>query len=441
VNDSNSPFSIVKLYQIFSNHPNICTDTRKVQKGDIFFALKGDHFNGNHFAIQALHNGAAYAIIDEEIADSENYMDQLIPTNDVLNTLQALAAYHRDQFMIPFIAITGSNGKTTTKELIHAVLSEKYKTYTTEGNLNNHIGIPLTILKIKKDAEIAIVEMGANHLEEIAGYCIYTKPTHGLITNVGKAHLEGFGGPEGVRKGKGELFDYLRAYGGSAFVMWDYEYLQLMSKGIGEIYSYGTNHADITGIAEQAAPFLKVRITRGSSAGSIQTKLTGDYNLPNVLAAVCLGSYFKVDPISIKKGIEEYEPSNSRSQLIHSGSNFIVLDAYNANPSSMKLAIENFVHFPAADKILLLGGMMELGADSLDEHDHIIQLIGKNKWKNVILVGGDFLKIPHSYKSFASAEEAGAWVASQMFDDTAFLVKGSRSMQMEKTIQSLIQKV
>ena len=440
MNDFHSPFSIEVLYQIFSNHPSICTDTRKVRKGDIFFALKGDHFNGNHFAIQALDNGAAYAIIDEEMNDPLKHRDRLIRTNNALTTLQALAAYHRNQFTIPFIAITGSNGKTTTKELIHAVLSEKYKTYTTEGNLNNHIGIPLTILKIKKDAQIAIIEMGANHLGEIAGYCTYTRPTYGLITNVGKAHLEGFGGPEGVMKGKGELFDYLRSYGGSAFVMWDYEYLQRMSKGIGEIYSYGTNHADITGVTEQSSPFLKVRITKGSSAGSIQTKLTGDYNLPNVLAAVCLGSYFKVDTAQIKKRIEEYEPSNSRSQLIQKGSNFIVLDAYNANPSSMKLAIENFVHFPAGDKILLLGGMMELGADSLAEHQQIIHQIEKNNWKSVALVGGDFLKIPHPYISFANAEEAAGWVASQIFDKTAFLVKGSRSMQMEKTIQSLLQK-
>jgi UDP-N-acetylmuramoyl-tripeptide--D-alanyl-D-alanine ligase len=440
VNDSNSPFSIAELYQIFSDHPNICTDTRKVRNGDIFFALKGDHFNGNQFAIQALDNGAAYAIIDQEVDDPATHGDRLIRTNDALTTLQALAAYHRNQFTIPFIAITGSNGKTTTKELVHAVLSEKYKTYTTEGNLNNHIGIPLTILKIKKDAQIAIVEMGANHLGEIAGYCIYTRPTHGLITNVGKAHLEGFGGPDGVIKGKGELFDYLRAYGGGAFVMWDYEYLQRMSKGIGEVYSYGTNHADITGISDQASPYLKVKITKGSSLGSIQTKLIGEYNLANVLAAVCLGSYFKVDPGRIKKGIEEYEPSNSRSQLIQLGRNFIVLDAYNANPSSMKLAIENFVQFPAANKILLLGSMMELGADSLAEHEQIIQQIRKNKWKDVALVGGDFLKIPHPYISFSNAKEAGNWVASQLFDNTAFLIKGSRSMQMEKTIQSLIQK-
>jgi UDP-N-acetylmuramoyl-tripeptide--D-alanyl-D-alanine ligase len=440
VDSSHSTFQIEKLYQIFSSHPDICTDTRKVKKGHIFFALKGDNFNGNRFAFQALDNGAAYAIIDEEMDGSVNYQDRLIRTDNVLTTLQELAAHHRNQFTIPFLAITGSNGKTTTKELIHAVLSEKYKTYTTEGNLNNHIGIPLTILKIKKDAQIAIIEMGANHLKEIAGYCTYTRPTHGLITNVGKAHLEGFGGPEGVKKGKGELFDYLRAYGGSAFVMWDYEYLQMMSKGIREVYSYGTNHADITGITELASPFLKVGITRGSSAGSIQTKLTGVYNLPNVLAAVCVGSYFKVDTVHIRKGIEEYEPSNSRSQLIRTGTNQIVLDAYNANPSSMKLAIENFVHFPSDDKILLLGGMMELGADSLHEHQQITRLIGETKWKNVVLVGGDFLKISHPYISFSNAEEAGAWVAAQNFDNTALLVKGSRSMQMEKTVQSLLTK-
>jgi len=425
------------LYQLYLKYPSVSTDTRKVQEGDLFFALRGENFNGNEFAIQALDNGAAYAIIDEEIKDTGDYTDRLIPAENVLSALQSLAGYHRNQFSIPFIAITGSNGKTTTKELIHAVLSEKYKTYTTEGNLNNHIGIPLTILKIKKDAEIAIVEMGANHLEEIAGYCVYTRPTHGLITNAGKAHLEGFGGLEGVRKGKGELFDYLRAYGGSAFVMWDYDYLQQMSKGIREVFSYGTNHADITGITEEATLYLKVSITKGSSAGSIQTRLTGDYNLPNVLAAVCVGNYFKVDPGTIKKGVENYEPSNSRSQLIQAGSNRIVLDAYNANPSSMKMAIENFIQFPVDDKILLLGGMMELGTDSIAEHELILRLIGKNKWKEVVLVGGDFLKLKHPFKHFKNAEEAGKWLASQNFQHSVLLVKGSRSMRMEQAIESL----
>ncbi len=431
------PISIENLYQLFTKHPSICTDTRKVKRGDLFFALKGDHFNGNRFAADALTNGAAYAIIDEDIAVAENQADRVVRVDDVLTSLQLLAAHHRNQFSIPFIAITGSNGKTTTKELIHAVLSEKYKTYTTEGNLNNQIGIPLTLLKIKNDAEIAIVEMGANHRDEIAAYCIYTRPTHGLITNAGKAHLEGFGGIEGVRQGKGELFDYLRAYNGSAFVMWDYEYLQKMSRGIREVFTYGTNHADITGYAETGTPFLKLRITRGLPDESLHTKLTGDYNLPNVLAAVCIGKYFQVETAAIKKGIENYTPSNSRSQLVQEGSNTIVLDAYNANPSSMKLAIENFIRFPSADKVLLLGGMAELGMESIDEHEQIVQLISANKWKDVVLVGGDFLKIKHPYRSFNNAEEAEKWLASRHFQNTAFLVKGSRSMEMERVLKGI----
>ena len=422
------------LYQRYLQHPSICTDTRKVKPGDLFFALKGDHFNGNHFAAKAIEDGAAFAVIDETPSLQS---DRFIMVDDALKSLQALAGHHRNQFSIPFIAITGSNGKTTTKELIHAVLSQKYKTYTTEGNLNNHIGIPLTILKIKKDADIAIVEMGANHLGEIAGYCMYTRPTHGLITNIGKAHLEGFGSVEGVRKGKGELYDYLRSNGGTAFVMWDYDYLQEMSKGIPEIITYGTVNADLTGITESASPHLVVRITKGLALDQIQTRLTGDYNLSNVLAAVSVANYFNLDPLVIKNGIEGYTASNNRSQIIHAGTNTIVMDAYNANPSSMKLAIENFMRFPIANKVLLLGAMAELGADSIREHEEILHLIEKNNWKAVILVGGDFLKIKHPFISFAIAEDAGKWMASQQFHHTAFLVKGSRSMQMEKTIESL----
>ncbi len=430
------PVSIEKLYQIYLRYPSVCTDTRKIQKGDLFFALKGENFNGNLFAVQAIANGAAYAIIDEPPSIQN---DQLIKVDNSLETLQALAAHHRNQFSIPFIAITGSNGKTTTKELIHAVLSGKYKTYTTEGNLNNHIGIPLTILKIKNDAEIAIIEMGANHLGEIAGYCLYARPTHGLITNVGKAHLEGFGSIEGVKKGKGELYDYFCLHDGTVFVMWDYDYLRKMSSSIKNIITYGTAHADITGITAALTPYLCVNITKGQPSGTIQTLLTGDYNLPNVLAAVCVGNYFNVEAAAIKNGIESYEPSISRSQLIKAGSNTILLDAYNANPSSMKLAIENFVRFPGADKILLLGAMAEMGNESITEHEQILLQIGNNKWKDVVLVGGDFLKIKHPYKSFKNSEEAGKWVTSRNFNNTVFLVKGSRSMQMEKSIESLTQ--
>jgi UDP-N-acetylmuramoyl-tripeptide--D-alanyl-D-alanine ligase len=448
LNDLNAPIDIDNLYKLYLKHPSICTDTRKIQKGDLFFALKGEHFNGNLFASQALENGAAYAIIDEmpvETRPSSHaggpFMapNRLIFVKDVLTCLQELAAHHRNQLTIPFIAITGSNGKTTTKELVHAVLSEKYKTYTTEGNLNNHIGVPLTLLKIRSDAEIAIVEMGANHVREIAGYCEYTRPTHGLITNCGKAHIEGFGSMAGVRKGKGELYDYLRDHGGTAFVMWDYDYLREMSRGIKEIVTYGTSQADVTGVEESAVPHLKVRMTAGVHLDSLHTHLTGNYNLPNVLAAICIGNYFNVESPSIKKGIEKYTPSNSRSQLLHSGTHTIILDAYNANPSSMKLAIENFIRFPAKEKVLLLGAMAELGPGSIAEHEEIIHLIGTSVWKEVLLVGGDFLKIKHPYKQFSSAEEAGKWLSSRNFLHAAFLVKGSRSMQMEKAIQHLTQ--
>jgi UDP-N-acetylmuramoyl-tripeptide--D-alanyl-D-alanine ligase len=424
------------LYQLFEKHPSICTDTRKIQKGDLFFALRGEKFNGNLYATEALENGAAYAIVDEEIS-SGRYTAQIIRVADALACLQYLAAFHRDQFNIPFIAITGSNGKTTTKELVHAVLSEKFITYTTEGNLNNHIGIPLTLLKIKKDAEMAIIEMGANHLREIAGYCVYTKPTHGIITNCGKAHLEGFGSIEGVRKGKGELYDYLRDHNGTAFVMWDYDYLRDMSKNIREIVTYGTADAQTTGIEDGAMPHLRVRITSAQPADTIQTRLTGNYNLPNVLAAVAVGNYFHVGQDAIKKGIEKYSPSNNRSQLISSGTNTIIMDAYNANPSSMKLAIENFSKYPAKEKILLLGAMAELGPSSHAEHEQIIHQIGTNDWKEVILVGGDFLHINHPYRAFATATQAGEWLESHSFQNTAFLVKGSRSMQMEQVAKSI----
>ena len=420
-----------QLYEIFLQYPSAETDTRKLKQGDIFFALKGPNFNGNAFAQQALAAGAAYAVIDEAAFVSG---ERTILTDDVLSTLQQLAKHHRQQFSIPFLAITGSNGKTTTKELVHVVLSHTYKTYTTEGNLNNHIGIPLTILKVKKDADIAVIEMGANHQKEIAAYCEYTLPTHGIITNCGKAHLEGFGGIEGVRKGKGELFDHLRAYKGTAFIMHDYEYLQQMSRGIPEIITYGTHDAGTTGVVEASEPFLHVRMAKGL-VDTITTQLVGDYNLPNILAAVAVGNYFKVPAEKIKEAIESYTPSNSRSQLIEKGSNKIILDAYNANPSSMKAAIENFARLPAENKVLMLGGMAELGLESLDEHKAVIGLINQYKWSQVVLVGGDFLHIPHPYTSFDRSAQAKEWFQQQQFEHTTILIKGSRSMQMEKVLQ------
>lgn len=423
--------SIEQLYTIYKQYPSVQTDTRKLKQGDIFFALKGDNFNGNAFAQKAIDAGAAYAVIDEQ---SFEIPGKTLLVADVLTALQQLAKYHREQFTIPFIAITGSNGKTTTKELVHAVLSSSFITYATEGNLNNHIGIPLTLLKIKADAQIAIIEMGANHQKEIESYCVYAQPTHGIITNCGKAHLEGFGGIEGVRKGKGELFDYLRTHHATAFVMWDYDYLREMSKGINTIITYGTADATIEGQVIKSEPFLEVAITKGSETGTIKTQLVGDYNLPNVLMAATAGACFNVPTTNIKKAIEEYSPSNSRSQLLEQGTNKIILDAYNANPSSMKLAIENFSRLQADKKVLLLGGMAELGEESLAEHQDIVTLIKKYNWTAVVLVGGDFLQFSHPFLSFANADEAKQWMQDQQFENTHLLIKGSRSMQMEKVL-------
>lgn len=422
---------IEELYKLYLKHPSVQTDSRKLKPGDIFFALKGDNFNGNTFAKKAIDGGAAFAIIDEPEFEIPG---KTILVENVLTTLQQLAKHHREQFTIPFISITGSNGKTTTKELVHAVLSSTYKTYTTEGNLNNHIGIPLTLLKIKEDAEIAVIEMGANHQREIAGYCEYAQPTYGIITNCGKAHLEGFGGVEGVRKGKGELYDYIREHNGTLFLMKDYDYLLQMSSGIKNIIQYGTSDADVEGAVFKNEPFLEVNIKKGAAIRTIQTHLVGEYNLPNVLVAVTVGKHFGIADEEIKKAIENYTPSNSRSQLIEKGSNKIILDAYNANPSSMKLAIENFARLKAENKILVLGAMAELGEESLKEHRDIINLIQHHSWKAVLLVGGDFLKIEHPFTTFASATEAKEWLQQQNIEHSHILVKGSRSMQMEKVL-------
>ena len=424
---------IEELYQQYLQYPSVKTDTRKLEKNDLYFALKGPNFNGNEFAPKALESGAAKAIIDDARFEVK---DKTILVDDVLSTLQQLANYHRKQFKIPFLAITGSNGKTTTKELIHRVLSSQFKTYTTEGNLNNHIGVPLTILKIRKDAELVVLEMGANHIGEIASYCRIADPTHGLITNCGKAHLEGFGSEEGVRKGKGELYDHLRTNNGSAFVMWDYEYLRDMSKGIHEIFKYGTSQTDVIGNVTKTEPFLEVKFEKGLK-DEVKTQLVGGYNLPNVLAAAAVGLYFSVTLDNIKKSIESYQPSNSRSQLIIKDDKKIILDAYNANPSSMKVAIENFSKTGGDNKYLILGAMAELGGTSIQEHNDIIKEINKHKWKEVLLVGGDFVKADHQYKYFKSSDEAGNWLKNQNLKGAFILVKGSRSMQMEKVLAYL----
>lgn len=422
---------IAALYSLFKKHPSVQTDTRKLQAGDLFFALKGPSFNGNQFALQALEAGAAYAIIDEAPAMPNN---RLILVNDVLSTLQQLAGYHRSQFNIPFIAITGSNGKTTTKELVHAVLNAHFTTSTTQGNLNNHIGIPLTLLRVPANAQMAVVEMGANHQKEIEGYCAYTRPTHGIITNAGKAHLEGFGGVEGVKKGKGELFDFLRANDGTAFAFDDYDYLHNMSEGIQEIVWYGTEKGNITGSVLASEPFLQVAIHQGTSFASLQTQLVGDYNLPNVLCAITIGKYFGVPDDAIKQAIENYKPGNSRSQLVEKGTNSIILDAYNANPSSMRAAIQNFAALQAPSKVLLLGAMMELGPESQQEHQALANLLQQYSWKQVVLVGGDFKNVTSPYLYLEDALQAREWLQQQHFEHTHILVKGSRSTGMERVL-------
>jgi len=438
-----SSISMAQLYEIYKVHSSIQTDTRQLKKGDIYFALKGPNFNGNEFAISAIEKGAAYAIVDEPIQAPSNFKDQIIVVDDVLTSLQALAKFHREQFTIPFIAITGSNGKTTTKELVAAVLSSHYTTYTTKGNLNNHIGVPLTLLSIQKDAQMAIIEMGANHLNEIKSYCNYTLPTHGLINNCGKAHLEGFGSEEGVKKGKGELFDFLKMHQGVAFVNSDLAYLEKMSAGISTIISYGTISGALQARATENMSshhtgYLTIEITKCKNPTlvnkEIKTKLVGAYNLPNVLAAICIGLYFNVPEQKIITAIENYTPNNSRSQLIDWQNNKVILDAYNANPSSMQLAIENFSMMKVPNKVLCLGAMRELGKESQSEHQALIELINKNKFEEVILVGKEFENCQHHYTYFENSDAARKWLEQKNISNSYLLIKGSRSIQMEKLI-------
>ena len=417
------------LYALYLQHPSIQTDTRNLNPGDLFFALKGPNFNGNSFATKALELGAAYVLADEEIAGND---PRIMQVEDVLQTLQALAKMHRNHFDIPFIAITGSNGKTTTKELIHEVLSKKYITYTTKGNLNNHIGVPLTILRIKADAQMAVIEMGANHLQEIAGYCEYAQPNYGLITNIGKAHIEGFGSAENVKKGKGELFDYLREEGGTVFINTADKAVTALAAGMDKTVPYGPASATFSAQVVKNDPLLEVKFE--DSGLVIATQLVGLYNVPNIEAACCIGHYFGVPDNDIKAAIENYKPSNSRSQLVQQGSNTIVLDAYNANPGSMKAAIENFASLPGEKKVLLLGDMKELGDDTQAEHAALVELLDRYTWQGVALVGDYFAAVKSRYTHLPDSEAARRWLQQQNLEHAQILIKGSRSMQMEKVL-------
>jgi UDP-N-acetylmuramoyl-tripeptide--D-alanyl-D-alanine ligase len=431
---------IETLYQHFLSSTGVTTDTRSIAEGNIFFALKGDKYNANQFVPEAFAKGAKFVIADELIDASwkEKFGEHLVLTDDSLKTLQALAAYHRNQLKCPVIAITGSNGKTTTKELIAAVLSEKYKTYATKGNLNNHIGIPLTLLAIKSDVEIAVVEMGANHQGEIASYCEYVRPDYGLITNVGMAHTEGFGGFEGVVKGKTELYRYIDEIGGKIFVNADNDLLLSKIPNPDVIITYGTvENAYCHGHIGSGAELLSLVINEDGTELNIQTQLMGDYNFENAMSAVCIGKYFGVPSNQIKEALETYTPTNNRSQKISFGTNTIILDAYNANPSSMEEALKNFSKIQSANKVVVLGEMMELGVYAQSEHEKIAATVKNMTLDKKVFVGGGFQFLEHdpSVIYFAKPDDLKTWFKSQQFENTYMLIKGSRKNELEKILK------
>jgi UDP-N-acetylmuramoyl-tripeptide--D-alanyl-D-alanine ligase len=430
---------IAALYERYLSSMGVTTDTRQIKQGCIFFALRGEKFNANTFAIEAVEKGAAYAVIDEAQPDSERYHDKLILVTDVLATLQELSGYHRQQLRCPVLAITGSNGKTTTKELIAAVLSKKIRTVATRGNLNNHIGVPLTLLGTPVDTEFLIIEMGANHLGEIAGYCVYADPDFGLITNVGKAHLEGFGSEEGVMKGKTELYAHIAGKQGKLFVS---SLSPVLKKKATEyvtsedIVYYGSSKSDYcSGENVSSGEFLTVKAKDGLI---IKTQLVGGYNFENTMAAICIGRYFGVDDMSIKEAIESYVPSNNRSQKITSGSNTILLDAYNANPSSMMEALKNFEKLETSNKITILGQMMELGAYSHDEHIKIVDMVNQMHLSQRVYVGEGFKMTKGNDNAlyFETTEQLKDWYTAQHFENTTQLIKGSRKNALEKIVMS-----
>ena len=427
-----------QLYEIFLNYPAISTDSRKIIKDSLFFALKGDSFDGNRFATTALELGAIKAVVDDpEVVKSESY----ILVEDVLTSLQQLAAYHRKRLGLPIIAITGTNGKTTTKELIASVLRQKFKIEFTQGNLNNHIGVPLTLLTFTKETEIGVVEMGANHPGEIDFLCRLADPDFGLITNVGKAHLEGFGSFEGVVKTKRELYSYLDGKKGTIFINRDNPVLMGSIGFHADKITYGTSPSTgIKGELCKSFPFLCVKFSfNRDSWFEIKTQLFGEYNFENVLAAVATGHYFGVKPLMIKDAIEKYVPSNSRSQFIRSGTNIIILDAYNANPSSMQVSIASFLQIQADHKCFMLGDMLELGENSEKEHQHIVDLLASHEDCDACLVGPCFSKTirPERFLIFNDTNELILYLAEHPFQHSAILIKGSHGIRMEKVFEVL----
>ncbi|WP_044403221.1 UDP-N-acetylmuramoyl-tripeptide--D-alanyl-D-alanine ligase [Lacinutrix sp. Hel_I_90] len=424
---------IKDLYILFQDCDSACTDTRKVKKNDLFFALKGEHFNGNTFAEQALTKGAKYAVIDEAKYKTS---DQYILVDNVLETLQLLATYHRTFLNIPIIALTGSNGKTTTKELINAALSQKYKTTATVGNLNNHIGVPLTLLSMTRNTEIGIVEMGANHLKEIAFLSAIAKPDYGYITNFGKAHLEGFGSVEGVIQGKTELYQYLKANNKVIFVNANDEKQMTLSQGP-KVYTFGKeNECEVTVNFIEAQPFVTCKFDNQI----IKTNLIGAYNFNNVSAAICIANYFKVSAEAIKKALETYTPTNNRSQIVEKSGFKIILDAYNANPTSMGAALTNFGQLKDHYKIAFLGDMFELGNEAKKEHQTITDLASNLKIDEIILVGENFYKtesLSGKTKHYRSFEALKKDFKTPLDQGATLLIKGSRGMALERILDLL----
>tara|TARA_R110002074_G_scaffold86875_5_gene191816 strand:+ start:20675 stop:21952 length:1278 start_codon:yes stop_codon:yes gene_type:complete len=424
--------NIKDLHSIFLEFPSVSTDTRKIKKNDIFFALKGDNFNGNTYAQQAINNGASYVIIDQK----EYYInDKTILVDDTLVMLQKLANFHRNFCNAKVISLTGSNGKTTTKELIHAVLAEKFKTIATVGNLNNHIGVPLTLLSMLPDTEIAIIEMGANHLKEIEFLCKIAEPDFGYITNFGKAHLEGFGGIQGVIKGKSELYEYLINNKKTIFLNAD-DSIQLEKlKKYTKKYGFSSVNPKYYRIElEEAQPFVIIKV----EDTNIKSNLIGAYNFHNCCAAIIIGKFFNVELTDIKIALEKYTPENNRSQIIQKNAHYIILDAYNANPSSMKVALENFNSLEKTNKVLILGDMFELGASAKDEHQEVVELTKKMNFDKVIFVGENFYRTKSVSIKLRNFDDLKSFLKeNKLPSNSSILIKGSRGMALERVLNCL----
>ena len=426
--------SIIDLYDLFIHNPQITTDSRNCPKGSIFFALKGDKFDGNQYAGKALASGCVYAVID----NPDYYIGKrTILVDNVLKTLQQLAHHHRKVLGLPIIGITGTNGKTTTKELLAAVLSTKFNLLYTEGNFNNHIGVPLTLLRLTHDHEMAVIEMGASHPGDIKELVDIVHPNYGIITNVGRAHLEGFGSFEGVIRTKGELYDYIRRSKGKIFIKKENEYLQSIAKGIEQITYGNGDDAFASGQVVSCDPFLVFNWKQQGKLHTVETHMIGSYNLDNVLAAVAVGRFFKIPAERISRAIAAYEPTNNRSQFKKTDNNELIIDAYNANPSSMKVALDNFITMPVQPKAIILGDMRELGPTSDELHAEVVEQIKKGQFDKVFLCGEHFSKVGKEFSPFATTEAMTEELRRQSLKGYHILIKGSHSMGLEKLVDIL----